>query len=251
MGADLPCALPLLAAPVATVEQPRVDITVTLPDSSTRPGTSFETTPFDIAASISKGLSEKVIIAKVDGKLWDLNRPLEGDCSLEVMDFDHPSGEAKAVFWHSSAHVLGEACEGHLEGCCLGHGPPIEDGFFYDMKLDGDRGVAPQDWPNIESLVKGAVKEKQKFERVEMPKEALLDMFKVSPEIPSFLRHSLSATDPTLSSVACSHAVQQVQVSLYPGAGPRGNLLDRLPMWSVWATTAAPLFERPADLDPL
>ena len=128
-------------SPSFSAEQPRVPITVTLPDSSTRPGTSFETTPFDVAASISKGLSEKVIIAKVDGKLWDLNRPLEKDCTLEVMDFDHPSGEAKAVFWHSSAHVLGEACEGHLEGCCLGHGPPIDDGFFYDMKLDNDRSV--------------------------------------------------------------------------------------------------------------
>lgn len=120
-------------------EQPRVPITVTLPDNSTRDAVSFETTPFDVAASISKGLSEKVIIAKVDGKLWDLTRPLEKSCILEMMDFDHPSGEAKAVFWHSSAHVLGEACEGHLEGCCLGHGPPIDDGFFYDMKLDNER----------------------------------------------------------------------------------------------------------------
>jgi threonyl-tRNA synthetase len=186
-------------------EQPRTPITVTLPDGSTREGISFETTPFALAQAISTQLSEKVVVAKVDGALWDVSRPLEKDCSLELMDFNHPSGEARAVFWHSSAHVLGEACERHLEGCCLGHGPPIDNGFFYDMKIDNercvadcsqasrrvrdlmvlvfwscDRVVAPSDWPNIETIVKGAVKEKQAFERVEMPKEALLEMFAVS-----------------------------------------------------------------------
>lgn len=120
---------------------PRNPITITLPDGSTKPGTSYETTPIEIAASISQGLRDKVVISKVNGALWDLDRVLEGDCTLELMDFNHPSGEARAVFWHSSAHVLGEACERHLEGCCLGHGPPIDDGFFYDMKVDGDRYV--------------------------------------------------------------------------------------------------------------
>lgn len=43
----------------------------------------------------------------------------------------------QAVFWHSSAHILGEACERHF-GCLLEHGPPTDDGFFYDMRMMGE-----------------------------------------------------------------------------------------------------------------
>lgn len=75
---------------------------------------------------------ERTVIAKVDGELWDLDRPLEGSCKLELLDFNHPEG--KQVFWHSSAHVLGEASERHF-GCHLCNGPPTTDppGFYYDM----------------------------------------------------------------------------------------------------------------------
>lgn len=59
----------------------------------------------------------------------DLNRPLEGDCTLELIMFD--SSEGKQVFWHSSAHVLGQALE-QLYGTLLTHGPALEKGFFYD-----------------------------------------------------------------------------------------------------------------------
>lgn len=74
------------------------------------------------------------MISKVNGVLWDLDRPLEGDCKLELLKFDDP--EAQQVFWHSSAHVLGEAME-RVYGGCLCYGPPIEAGFYYDMFLEG------------------------------------------------------------------------------------------------------------------
>ena len=64
--------------------------------------------------------------------LFDLLRPLEKECKLELLDFENPEG--KSVFWHSSAHVLGEACERHY-GCHLCLGPPTENGFFYDMAM--------------------------------------------------------------------------------------------------------------------
>lgn len=70
---------------------------------------------------------------QVNGELFDLLRPFEADCGLELLDFDHPEG--KMVFWHSSAHVLGEAAELHY-GCHLCIGPPIEEGFFYEMAMD-------------------------------------------------------------------------------------------------------------------
>jgi threonyl-tRNA synthetase len=91
----------------------------------------------EIASRLSKSLANDTVIAKVDGELWDLVRPLEKSCSLQFLKFD--DAEGKAVYWHSSAHVLGEAAERHY-GCLLSHGPPTSDGFFYDMAMD-DRFV--------------------------------------------------------------------------------------------------------------
>ncbi|KAJ1035870.1 hypothetical protein NDA13_000529 [Ustilago tritici] len=156
--------------------KPRQPITVTMPDGSTRQGTSFETSPMDIAKEISKSLSERIVISKVNDTLWDLERPLEGDCKLELFDFESPEG--KRVFWHSSAHVLGEACEKHY-GCHLCIGPPTEEGFFYEMAMgdSGDRMITQTDFNALETLIKTATKEKQKFERLVVSKEQLLEMF--------------------------------------------------------------------------
>lgn len=85
----------------------------------------------------SQGLADNAVISKVNGVLWDLDRPLEENCKLELLKFGDP--EATAVFWHSSAHILGEAME-RIYGGCLCYGPPIENGFYYDMHLD-DKGV--------------------------------------------------------------------------------------------------------------
>jgi TGS domain len=72
--------------------QPRQEIHITLKDGNNKTGTSWETTPMDVAKEISKSLSEKLVIAKVDGVLWDLERPLEGSVNLELLDFEHPEG---------------------------------------------------------------------------------------------------------------------------------------------------------------
>ncbi|KAG6826171.1 threonyl-tRNA synthetase [Tricholoma furcatifolium] len=153
--------------------QPREEITVTLPDGSERKGTSWETSPMDIAKEVSKSLSERVVIAKVDGELWDLERPLEKSVKLELLDFEHPEG--KKVFWHSSAHVLGEAAERHY-GCHLCLGPPTDEGFFYEMGIQ-ERPVSNTDYPALEKVAESAIKEKQKFERLVVSKEKLLEMF--------------------------------------------------------------------------
>ncbi|OCF35327.1 threonine-tRNA ligase [Kwoniella heveanensis BCC8398] len=163
-------------------EQERKPITVTLPDGKQIEGKAWETTPLEIARGISPGLADKVIIAKVNNQqLWDLTRPLESSCDLKLLDFDSPDNdyEARQVFWHSSAHVMGEACERRFDGCCLGYGPPLpEGGFFYDMSLAEGRTLSQDDYKGIEDVAKLAVKEKQPFERLELPKEILLEMFK-------------------------------------------------------------------------
>ncbi len=83
----------------------------------------------------------------------------------------------KKVFWHSSAHVLGEATELHY-GCHLCMGPPTDDGYYYEMAIE-NRVVLPSDFPALQTLSDGAIKQKQKFERLVVSKENLLKMFEV------------------------------------------------------------------------
>jgi len=73
--------------------KPRSEITVTLPDGRTFTGKSWETTPANVALSLSKSLVESTVIAEVDGELWDLDRPLEQSCSLKLLDFEDPEGK--------------------------------------------------------------------------------------------------------------------------------------------------------------
>jgi threonyl-tRNA synthetase len=155
-------------------KQPREEIEIVMPDGGKRKGQSWETTPGSIAREISKSLFERTVISRVDGELWDLERPLEKSCKLELLDFDHPEG--KKVFWHSSAHILGEAAERRF-GCSLCIGPPVEDGFYYEMALPEMAAVTNLDYKPLKQIVEKAVKEKQPFERLELSKEDLLKMF--------------------------------------------------------------------------
>lgn len=94
---------------------------------------AWESTPGSFLRHMDKDFNSDIVIAKVDGKqLWDLDRPLEYACRVSYVPFSSPEG--RNVFWHSSAHVLGEAAECQFN-CLLSHGPPVEQGFFYDMAI--------------------------------------------------------------------------------------------------------------------
>ncbi|EDO31194.1 predicted protein, partial [Nematostella vectensis] len=67
-------------------------IKITLPDGKEIEGLSWKTTPYEIACSISQGLADNTVIAKVNGEVWDLDRVLEGDCSLQLLKFDDDEG---------------------------------------------------------------------------------------------------------------------------------------------------------------
>ncbi|KAK7116535.1 threonine--tRNA ligase 1, cytoplasmic-like isoform X1 [Littorina saxatilis] len=177
----------------AQVPQP---IKITLPDGKVVDGQSWKTTPYNVASGISQGLADSVVIAKVNDQLWDLDRPFEGDANLKLLKFDDPDGQY--VFWHSSAHILGEAMENHYGGH-LCYGPPVEGGFFYDMSTD--ETVSSNDFPNLETLVKGIVKEKQPFERLEVKKEDLLEMFSYNKFKQRILNEKV--TTPTTTVYKC------------------------------------------------
>uniref|UniRef100_A0A671X989 threonine--tRNA ligase n=1 Tax=Sparus aurata TaxID=8175 RepID=A0A671X989_SPAAU len=107
-------------------------IKVTLPDGKVVEAESWKTTPYQVACGISQGLADNTVIAKVNNGVWDLDRPLEDDCSLQLLKFDDE--EAQAVYWHSSAHILGEAME-RVYGGCLCYGPPIENVTLASVQL--------------------------------------------------------------------------------------------------------------------
>jgi len=108
-------------------------IKITLPDGKEVDGLSWRTTPYEVAKGISVGLADNTVVAKVNGEVWDLDRPLEKSCTLHLIKFDDDEG--KQVFWHSTAHAMGEAME-RCYGGSLCYGPPIEGGFYYDMHLE-------------------------------------------------------------------------------------------------------------------
>ncbi|KAK7575497.1 hypothetical protein V9T40_011783 [Parthenolecanium corni] len=178
-------------------KKPSVPIIVTLPDGKEIEAQSWKTTPYDVAKGISQGLADNTVIAKVNGVLWDVGRPLEENCSLQLLKFDNE--EAQQVFWHSSAHILGEALE-RIYGGCLCYGPPVECGFYYDMFLD-DKQVSNYDFPVIENVVKSILKDKQPFERLEVKKETLLEMFKYNEFKQRILKEKV--TTPTTTVYRC------------------------------------------------
>lgn len=108
--------------------------------------------------------------------MWDLSRPLESDCKLELFKFD--SDQGKKVFWHSSAHILGQALERRYPNSKLCTGPPLDDGgFYYDIGLPEGHAVGAEDFEELEALANGAVAEKQPFERLMLTKAEALEMF--------------------------------------------------------------------------
>jgi threonyl-tRNA synthetase len=139
-------------------------------------GVSGKTTPQDIAQQNSL---QGILVAKVNDSCWDLRRPLEGDCTLELLNFESPLG--KKVFWHSSAHILGEVLEVKYNGS-LCTGPPLPEekggGFFYDIATENNNNVNGEDYEGLDKLVNQIIKEDQEFERLVISKEKALEMFK-------------------------------------------------------------------------
>jgi len=159
-------------------------IKITLPDGNEKEGKSWITSPINVAEEISKTLANNAVVAKVNGVLWDLDRPFEEDSSLELITFKTKdkdgnkviNSHAQYVYWHSTAHVLGEALE-RVYGGELCYGPPVDNGFYYDMHMENQQ-VSDKHFPELESVMKKIATEKQPFERLEIRVETLKEMFK-------------------------------------------------------------------------
>jgi threonyl-tRNA synthetase len=108
-------------------------IQITLPDGSVQPAPAGSR-PIDIARSISPRLADDAIVARVNGELYDLTRPLESDAKVEILTAKSGDPDALYVYRHSTAHLLAAAVLELFPETRLGVGPPIENGFYYDFE---------------------------------------------------------------------------------------------------------------------
>eukprot|EP00826_Nyctotherus_ovalis_P043071 TRINITY_DN4505_c0_g1_i27.p1 TRINITY_DN4505_c0_g1~~TRINITY_DN4505_c0_g1_i27.p1 ORF type:complete len:693 (-),score=153.31 TRINITY_DN4505_c0_g1_i27:1599-3677(-) len=171
---------------------PRKSIKVTLPDGKCIEGKSYETTPLMVAKEVSNSVYRSALVAKVTskkcaGQLWDLNRPLEADTDLQILSFE--DAEGKNVFWHSAAHVLGQALE-RLHDCFLANGPSTNSGFFYDSLMPA-KTISQSDFLLMQQEADKIIAENQHFDRCEMTKEAALEMFAYNPFKLHYLRENI------------------------------------------------------------
>ncbi|HLT48694.1 MAG TPA: threonine--tRNA ligase [Rubricoccaceae bacterium] len=157
---------------------------ITLPDGSVREYPRG-TTGYEIAASISPALARDALAVRVNGEVRDLHRPIEDDAdgkpvAFEVLTWDDEGG--RYAFWHSSAHLMAEALEALYPGVKFGIGPPIENGFYYDVDLgqteDGPRKLSVEDLPAIEQKMLELARQDEVFERRAVSKQEALDYFR-------------------------------------------------------------------------
>jgi threonyl-tRNA synthetase len=149
-------------------------IRVTLPDGSVK---EFEgpVTGLDVAASIGPGLAKAALGVKIDGQLSDLSASIDRDCTLAIVTEKTREGEPDAdaynLLRHSAAHVMAEAIQKIVPEAQLVYGPPLETGFYYDIRFPEDRPLREGDFDEIEREMAKIVEEDRPFTRFEMPTE--------------------------------------------------------------------------------
>ncbi|MDD2984385.1 MAG: threonine--tRNA ligase [Crocinitomicaceae bacterium] len=148
-------------------------IKVTLPDGSVKEFPKGSSA-MDVALSISEGLARNVLAAKVNNEVVDATRTLPGDCTLSLLTWN--DAEGKSTMWHSSAHLLAEALESIYPGVKLAIGPPITNGFYYDVDFM-DYNIVEKDLEKVEQKMKELAKQKLTFERKEVSKADALAYF--------------------------------------------------------------------------
>ena len=170
-------------------------INITLPDGQVKQYAKG-TSGMDIAKSISEGLARKVLVAEINGEVWDLSRPIDSDATFKLLTWDDATG--KNTFWHSSAHLMAEAVEAIFPGVKFWVGPALEQGFYYDMDL-GDRKITEEDIEKIESKMNELAKQNNAYERQEISKkDAVAYFFDKNDEYKLDLLHNLTDGGITL-----------------------------------------------------
>ena len=148
-------------------------IKVILPDGSQREYPAGSTA-LDVATSISEGLARNVLAAKVNGTVQDAMGVLPAQSELQLLTWN--DAEGKSTMWHSSAHLMAEALEFHFPGVKLAIGPPIANGFYYDVDFL-EYSFTEKDLEKVEAKMKELAKQKNPFIRQDVSKQDALAYF--------------------------------------------------------------------------
>ncbi|MFN0031051.1 MAG: threonine--tRNA ligase [Flavobacteriales bacterium] len=148
-------------------------ITITLPDGSQKQVESG-TTAMQVAQGISEGLARNVLSAVVNGEVWDASRPITSDATLRLLTWNDEQG--KSTLWHSSAHLLAEAVQFFYPETKFAIGPPIENGFYYDVDM-GEKEFSQADFDKIEKKMLELAREKNEYKRSEVSKADAIKYF--------------------------------------------------------------------------
>lgn len=149
-------------------------VNITLPDGNIKKYDN-SITALGVAREISEGLARNVLAAEVNGEVVDATLPIEGDATLKLLTWN--DAEGKSTMWHSSAHLMAEALEVLYPGIKLAIGPPVKNGFYYDVDF-GDYPFSEKDLPKVEQKMKELAKQKNEYLRQEISKEDAIAFFK-------------------------------------------------------------------------
>jgi threonyl-tRNA synthetase len=133
-------------------------------------------TGMDIAKSISEGLARNALGIFVNEKKYDLSRKINEDAEVRIVTFNDEEG--KEIFWHSSAHLMAEAVEALYPGTKFGIGPAIENGFYYDIDIPGDKVLSTEDLPAIEKKMYELAKNKSEYQRIDIDWDEAMEFWK-------------------------------------------------------------------------
>ena len=151
-----------------------VNLNVTLPDGTNMQVDAGAAT-LDVAQRIGPGLAKAAVAGRytVDGqdRTVDLNQPLPGDCSLRILTQSDDDPDSLFVLRHSAAHVMAEAICKIYPKAKLVYGPPLEDGFYYDIDLE--ESITPDAFEGIETEMRRIIKEDRPFCRYELTRGAV------------------------------------------------------------------------------
>uniref|UniRef100_A0A8C5L7N3 Threonine--tRNA ligase, mitochondrial n=1 Tax=Jaculus jaculus TaxID=51337 RepID=A0A8C5L7N3_JACJA len=210
-------------------------IKISLPGGQKVDAVAWNTTPYQLAQQISLTLADTAVAAQVNGELYDLERPLETDCDLRYLTFDSPEG--KAIFWHSSAHVLGAAAE-QLLGAVLCRGPSTECGFFHDFFLGKERTVRGSDLTALERICQEIAAAAQPFRRLVASKDQLRQLFKDNHFKLQLIEEKV--TGPTATVYGCGTLIDLCRGPHLRHTGQIGGLKLLTSSSSLWSLSEAP-----------
>ncbi|MAQ70434.1 MAG: threonine--tRNA ligase [Flavobacteriales bacterium] len=152
-------------------------ITIQFPDNTIKKFPKG-TTALDIAKDISEGLARNILAAKINGVITDVKKPLKSDQKIDLELLTWKDDGGKSTMWHSSAHLLAEAIQHYYPSAKFAIGPPVENGFYYDIEFPKDISFSSEDFLKIEKKILELAREKNEYILTEISKKDAISYFK-------------------------------------------------------------------------